>query len=118
MDLDKDGVKVLKNIFSMQDIEIFRNIYFTSWNEIKNNYPLKWNTINYKLTCYKYDNFIGMDLYSGKHYCNYKDSVIFNMGKNRFDFTYNLDMLKDKIILPKTITEILQNKLGCEYDYY
>jgi hypothetical protein len=118
MDLDKDGVKVLKNIFSMQDIEIFRNIYFTSWNEIKNNYPLKWNTINYKLTCYKYDNFIGMDLYSGKHYCNYKDSVIFNMGKNRFDFTYNLDMLKDKIIMPKTITELLQNKLNCEYDYY
>jgi hypothetical protein len=69
MDLDKDGVKVLKNIFSMQDIETFRNIYFASWNQIKNN--LKWNTINYKPTCNKYDNFIGIDLYSEKYYCKY-----------------------------------------------
>ena len=118
MDLDKDGICVLRNIFSIHDIEIFRNIYLKSWNEIKNNFPLDWHTIHYKSNCNKYDNFIGIDLYSGKHYTKYNNSIILNMGNNRFDFTYNLDTLKDKIILPETIISLLQNKLCGEYDYY
>ena len=118
MELDTNGLAVLRNVFSQKEIEIFRNIYFTSWNEIKNNYPLEWKTIKYKSSCNKYDNFVGTDLYAGKYYGTYKDTIILDMGKNRFDFTYNLDNLKEKIALPETITNLLQNKLCCEYEYY
>ena len=116
--IDKDGICVLRNVFSMQDIEIFRNIYFDSWNELKQIITTEWNTINYKPSCKKYDNFIGIDLYSGKHYTIYKDSMILNMGNNRFDFTYNLDTFKNKITMPHNISDLMQDKLCCEYDYY
>ena len=117
MDLEINGVVKLSNVFSQDSIDIFRNIYFTSWNEIKN-YPLEWHTITYKENSKKYDNFIGTDLYSNKKYSYYKDTIILDMGKNRYDFTYNLDNLKKLIVLPQSITNILQRTLQCEYDYY
>ena len=117
MELEKNGIVKLSNVFSSDDIDIFRHIYFTAWNEIKK-YPLEWNTITYKKNCSKYDNFIGTDLYSNKKYSFYKDTIILDMGKNRYDFTYNLDTLKKLIVLPQSITNILQQTLQCEYDYY
>ena len=117
MELEKNGVVKLPNVFSLDDIDIFRNTYFSAWNEIKK-YPLEWNTIIYKNNCSKYDNFIGTDLYSNKKYSFYKDTIILDMGKNRYDFTYNLDNLKKLIVLPQCITNILQQTLQCEYDYY
>ena len=79
MELAKNGVVKLPNVFSLDDIDIFRNTYFSAWNEIKK-YPLEWNTIIYKNNCSKYDNFIGTDLYSNKKYSFYKDTIILDMG--------------------------------------
>jgi hypothetical protein len=57
-------------------------------------------------------------VYSNKKYSFYKDTIILDIGKNRYDFTYNLDTLKKLIVLPQSITNILQQTLQCEYDYY
>jgi hypothetical protein len=117
MDIEMDGVVKISNVFNKNDIDIFKNIYYESWNEIKS-YPLEWHTLIYKENSKKYDNFIGLDLYANKKYSTYKNTIILDMSKNRFDFTYNLNTLKNKIVLPPIITNTLQKLLHCEYDYY
>ena len=36
MELEKHGVVKLSNVFSPDNIDIFKNTYFTAWNKIKN----------------------------------------------------------------------------------
>ncbi len=117
-ELEQNGVVHLENVFKKDQIDIMYDIYNQSWNEIKSQFPTKWLTRKYKPTCAKYDNFIGSDLYNNKQTAYYKDTMILDMQKNRYDFTYNLDTLKDMIYLPNIIENIMQKLLICEYDYY
>lgn len=114
--LKNKGIIHLQNVFNKEQMEIIKNIYTQSWNEIKNNFPRDWITRKYNANCNKYDNFIGLDLYSNTQYTHYKQTEILNMGKNRYDFFYNLDTIKDKIDLPPLITNIMNTLLQCEYN--
>lgn len=114
--LHDEGVVHLKNIFDKNQIDIINDIYTQSWNEIKNNFPKDWITRKYKSNCYKYDDFIGIDLYNNKKFTYYKNTEIIDMGKNRYDFIYNLDTIKEKIDLPPIITNIMEKLLQCEYN--
>jgi len=116
--LDNKGVIHLKNVFNKEQMEIINDIYTQSWNEIKNNFPRDWITRKYKANCHKYDDFIGLDLYNNKKFTYYKQTEILDMGKNRYDFVYNLDTIKDKIDLPPLITKIMDKLLECEYDIH
>lgn len=118
LELEQNGVVHLENVFKKDQIDIMQDIYNQSWNEIKSQFPQKWFTRTYKPHCAKYDNFIGTDLYNNKTIAYYKDTMILDMQKNRYDFTYNLDTLKDMIYLPNIIKNIMQKLLICEYDYY
>jgi hypothetical protein len=114
--LDNKGIIHLKNVFNKEQMEIIKDIYTQSWNEIKNNFPRDWITRKYNVNCHKYDDFIGLDLYNNKKFTYYKQTEILDMGKNRYDFIYNLDTIKDKIVLPPLITNIMDKLLQCEYD--
>jgi hypothetical protein len=118
LELEQNGVIHLENVFKKDQIDIMQDIYNQSWNEIKLQCPTIWLSRKYKLHCKKYDNFIGSDLYNNKQTAYYKNTMIIDMQKNRYDFTYNLDTLKDMIYLPKIIENIMQKLLICEYDYY
>ncbi len=116
--LENDGVIYIKNVFTIEQIMQMNTIYTNSWTEIKNNLPKTWHTRQYKEDCRKYDNFIGSDLYNGKTETYYKDTIIYDMQKNRYDITYNLDTIKNIITLPPIITNIMNKLLKCEYSYY
>jgi hypothetical protein len=118
LELEQNGVVYLENVFKKDQIDIMQDIYNQSWNEIKSQFPTTWLTRKYKPNCAKYDNFIGSDLYNNKKIAYYKNTIILDMQKNRYDFTYNLDLLKDMIYLPQIINNIMQQLLICEYDYY
>jgi hypothetical protein len=106
-----------KNWYNDEQMTIMKDIYTKSWNEIKTNFPTDWITRTYKQECHKYDDFMGMDLYNNKQFAYYKNTEILDMGKNRYDFVYNLDSIK-QIDLPINIINIMDSVLGCEYDYY
>lgn len=117
-ELEQNGFLHLDNVFKKDQIDIMNDIYNQSWNEIKTHFPETWFSRKYKPNCAKYDNFIGTDLYNNKTIAYYKNTMILDMQKNRYDFTYNLDTLKDMIYLPNIIENIMKKLLVCEYDYY
>jgi hypothetical protein len=115
-ELEEKGVVHLKNVFNKDQMDIIKNIYTQSWNEIKNNFPKDWITRKYKANCHKYDDFIGLDLYNNKKFTYYKNTEMLDMGKNRYDFIYNLDSINKTMVLPEIITNIMDKLLQCEYD--
>jgi hypothetical protein len=114
--LEEKGVVHLKNVFNKDQMDIIKDIYTQSWNEIKNNFPKDWITRKYKANCHKYDDFIGLDLYNNKKFTYYKNTEMLDMGKNRYDFIYNLDSINETMVLPEIITNIMDKLLQCEYD--
>jgi len=117
--LIQNGVIKLSNIFNPQQITILSSIYTQSWNEIKTQWPSKWYTIQFNDNSkHKYDYFMGVKLYDGKQQSFYKDSTILDMGLNRYDFTHNLDTIKQYLPLPTILTDIMNLLLGPEWEYY
>jgi hypothetical protein len=117
--LIQNGVIKLSNLFNPQQITILSSIYTQSWNEIKTQWPSKWYTIQFNdNNKRKYDYFMGAKLYDCKKKSFYKDSTILDMGLNRYDFTYNLDSIKQYLQLPSIITDIMNLLLGSEWEYY
>jgi len=115
-ELDINGVVHLKNVFNKEQINIMQTTYTQSWNEIKSNFPSDWITRQYKQNSHKYDDYMALNLYNGIKFAYYKNTELLDMGQNRFDFIYNLDIIKKLIELPDNIINIMDNVLGCEYD--
>lgn len=110
------GVSKISNVFTKDTIELLRTRYLESWKSIKLNWPTTWYKRQYLDMNRKYDNYIGTDLYNGRKIAYYRDTMIIDMGLNRYDFTFGLDSIN--LQLPDILTKIIDKLLGSDYDYY
>jgi len=118
-DLERDGVVVIKNEIAEDILEVFKNRYMSSWEEIKCDWPF----LEFKRRKY-YDesitpmNYIGQDLYKDHKIAQYHNNTeIIDMGNKRYDFTYGMN--NRNLPLPsKKLEVIMKSVLKFEYNYY
>lgn len=115
--LTVNGVVKIENVYSTMDITNLKKLYHESWNSVKKNWPDTWYYRKYLPMNIKYDNFMGTDLYNGRKIAYLDDTMIIDMGNNRFDFTYKMDSLNQSP-LPDIIRNLLDSLLGPDYHYY
>lgn len=112
-----NGVVKIESVYSEMDITNLKKLYNESWNNVKKVWPDRWYYRKYLDMNNKYDNFMGTDLYNGRKIAYLDDTMILDMGNNRFDFTYQLETL-NQTPLPDIISNLLDTLLGPDYHYY
>jgi hypothetical protein len=116
--LDSNGIIILKNAITHDELNKLCTKYESGWKEIINKWnTLQWMKIKFNNSCQNNTGFIGKDLYDGKTFAKWQntDEIILNMGNGRYDFTNGLENIK---IESKIVNDIMKQMLEFEYDYY
>ena len=114
--LERDGVVILENAISSEELEYLHQQYSSGWREIIDNFStLNWKQIKFNPDCQINMGFIGKDLYDGHHMAEYKSTGILDMSNSRYDFTYGLENVK---IQSNDVNYIMKKMLKNEYNSY
>jgi len=114
--LERDGVVILENALSLEELEYLKYQYSSGWQEILDNFStLNWKQIKFNSDCQINMGFVGKDLYDGHHMAEYKSTGILDMSNSRYDFLYGLEDIK---IQSNNVNYIMKKMLKNEYNSY
>lgn len=114
--LERDGVVIVNNALSLEELEYIHHQYSSGWQDILDNFTtLNWKQIKFNPDCQINMGFIGKDLYDRHYMAEYKSTGILDMSNSRYDFLYGLEDVK---IQSNDVNYIMKKMLKNEYNSY
>jgi ectoine hydroxylase-related dioxygenase (phytanoyl-CoA dioxygenase family) len=118
--LAKDGVVILEDVYTPEQIAEFRAQFDGAWENVKQHLPsFQWMTRHYKNTSGNF--FISRFLYHGKRIAHYEDTQVIEMAEGRYDFTHGLEegvLASDEFLSAPPVVELLTSRMGEGFNGY